>query len=106
VTENGGSGPESSLRRGPLTGWIAAGAVAGGLLAGTFRLEPALAWGMGYGLAGGALGALAGWVWRLPKLLAVRLTGVVLILAIGLFVLWLIAGRAFLLGQVDRALRR
>jgi hypothetical protein len=72
--------------------WLAAGAVAGGVIVGLFPPEPRWLWPMLGGITGGALGLgaarLAGlrWHWALRALAIVALLGV------GLTALFLVVG--------------
>jgi hypothetical protein len=48
------------------TAWIVAGATVAGILAGAFQLDPGWLWGIGAGLVGGVVGALAGFLTSRP----------------------------------------
>lgn len=85
--------PEAETNRGkvdPRTVWIAVGAVAGGLLAGPFHLSPGWLWGMGCGVLGGALGALAALLAGVSRLGWVRSLLAVLLFVGGLGGMWLL----------------
>ncbi|HTE18351.1 MAG TPA: hypothetical protein VK689_08220, partial [Armatimonadota bacterium] len=80
---------------------VVAGAIAGGIVVGSFNLQPAWLWGMAGGVAGGFIGALAvyakskSWPWPL------RTLAVILIVGGGFFALWMIAGRQFVLNPMN-----
>ena len=69
-----------------------AGAVAGSLLVGAFKLQPAWAWGAAAGAAGGTLAWLAGWMLARPWPLPARAAAAGAVLAAGFFGLYLLAG--------------
>jgi hypothetical protein len=76
---------------------VAAGAILGGLVVGAFDNRPAWLWGMGGGLAGGLVGWLA---WRLGTSsmpVTVRVLLAVTVVAGGFLLIWLTAGRAWVL---------
>ncbi len=89
--------PRESLRSRPSAIWLVVGAVVGGFLVGPFKLEPAWLWGMGGGLAGGLVGALAGWVASRKLPVLVRVLLVLTVLGSGFFLIWLVAGRQWIL---------
>jgi hypothetical protein len=76
---------------------VVAGAIAGGIVVGSFNLQPSWLWGMGGGLAGGVIGALATYVATLKWSWSLRAVAVLLIVGSGFFALWMIAGRQFVL---------
>lgn len=69
------------------------GAVAGGVLVGLYRLQPAWLWGLLAGAAGGLLGGAAAAIMGWKRPLAVRLLAAGALLLAGFFLLWLVAGR-------------
>jgi hypothetical protein len=76
---------------------VAAGAILGGLLVGAFDNRPGWLWGMGGGLAGGVIAWLS---WRLSTSsvpTAVRALLVMLVAGAGFFLIWFVAGRAWVL---------
>src|SRR5688572_2972421 len=84
------------MRRRALSGWVAVGAVVGGLLVGSFDLEPSWVWGMAGGAAGGAVGAAAGYVASLRWKWPLRTLVAVFILLAGFLTLWMAASAQFL----------
>lgn len=76
---------------------VAAGAILGGLLVGAFDNRPAWLWGMGGGLSGGIVGWLA---WRLGSSslpVVMRALLAALVVGGGCFLIWFVAGRAWVL---------
>ena len=76
---------------------VMVGAIAGGLVVGSFSLQPAWLWGMAGGVVGGIIGALAVYVTTLKWPSPLRTLVVILIVGGGFAALWMIAGRQFVL---------
>ncbi len=80
------------MRRGPEVLWVAAGAVVGGMIAGTFPAEPRWLWAIGSGAFGGVLGLAAGAMTRLRWHWALRTLAVTTLLGLGFLGLFLAVG--------------
>ena len=84
---------------------VVLGAIAGGVVVGSFQLQPVWLWGMGGGAAGGLLGALAAHVTTLRWHWPLRALAAALIVAGGFFALWVIAAGQFVLDPRNYDLR-
>jgi hypothetical protein len=71
---------------------VIAGAAAGSLLVGVFKLHPAWLWGAAAGAAGGTLAWVASWLLARPWPLTARIAAAAAVLAAGFFGLYVIAG--------------